>query len=85
MNIPKCVAMVRPSSFSFNTETADNNAFQNKLELFTQHQIQELALLEFNNMVALLKTKGIKVQVFDDNGSDTPDSNISKQLVFYFH
>lgn len=74
MNIPKCVAMVRPSSFSFNTETADNNAFQNKLELFTQHQIQELALLEFNNMVTLLKTKGIKVQVFDDNGSDTPDS-----------
>tara|TARA_B110000090_G_scaffold8252_1_gene8480 strand:- start:1522 stop:2433 length:912 start_codon:yes stop_codon:yes gene_type:complete len=74
MNIPKCVAMVRPRSFSFNTETADNNAFQNKLELFTSHQIQELALLEFNNMVDLLKLKGIKVQVFDDNGSDTPDS-----------
>lgn len=66
--------MVRPSHFAFNPETAANNAFQNKLEGFSPNQIQEIALLEFDNMVFLLKAKGIKVIVFEDNGSDTPDS-----------
>ncbi|MBT8326670.1 MAG: hypothetical protein KJP21_03040 [Bacteroidia bacterium] len=73
-NIPNCVAMVRPKNFAFNTETAESNAFQNKLEGFTANQIQDLALLEFNNMVNLLKSNGIKVLVFNDTASDTPDS-----------
>ena len=72
--ISNCVAMIRPSSFAFNAETADNNAFQNKLEHFTPQQIQDIALIEFNNMVLMLQAKGIKVVVFNDSGSDTPDS-----------
>ena len=72
--IPNAVAMVRPKHFAYNTETAASNAFQNKFEGFTPTQIQDLALLEFNNMVNLLKAKGIKVVVFNDTASDTPDS-----------
>ena len=73
-NIPNCVAMVRPKNFGFNPQTAANNAFQNELENFTPKQVQEIALLEFDNMVSMLKTKGIKVKVFQDTDSDTPDS-----------
>ncbi len=66
--------MVRPKNFGFNAQTAENNAFQNKLDVFTSSQIQDIALLEFDNMVNMLKQKGIKVKVFQDNDSDTPDS-----------
>ncbi|MEY2925003.1 MAG: hypothetical protein RLZZ337_1551, partial [Bacteroidota bacterium] len=53
--------MVRPKHFGFNPQTAENNAFQNKIDGFTDEQIQDIALLEFDNMVARLKSKGIKV------------------------
>lgn len=73
-HIPTCVAMVRPKKFGFNAQTAGNNAFQNNIESFTPQQIQDIALLEFDNMVNLLKSNQIKVKVFQDNAGDTPDS-----------
>jgi len=72
--IPKSVAMVRPKSFAFNPQTAENNAFQHELAHFTPAQIQDIAALEFDNMVAMLKAKGIKVMVFQEQDSNTPDS-----------
>lgn len=66
--------MVRPKSFAYNPQTAENNAFQNELAHFTPAQIQDLATLEFDNMVAMLKAKGIKVTVFQEQESTTPDS-----------
>ena len=72
--IPKSVAMVRPKSFAFNPQTAENNAFQRELAHFTPAQIQDIAALEFDNMVAMLKAKGIKVMVFQEQDSNTPDS-----------
>lgn len=66
--------MVRPKHFGFNPQTAENNAFQNKIDGFTDEQIQDIALLEFDNMVSRLKSKGIKVIVFQDAGHTTPDS-----------
>lgn len=72
--ISKSVAMVRPGNFGFNAQTAGNNAFQNQLPEFSADQIQEIALLEFNNMVYELRNNGIEVIVFDDEDMDTPDS-----------
>ena len=72
--IARCVAMVRPKNFAFNVQTAENNAFQNELENFTAEQVQDIACLEFDNMVSMLKNKGIKVLVFQDKAGNTPDS-----------
>jgi hypothetical protein len=73
-NVPSSVVMVRPSHFAFNAQTAANNAFQNKLENFSPSQIQDIALLEFDNMVSLLRKNGIEVILFDDKDTNTPDS-----------
>jgi len=63
--------MIRPVNFSFNAETAVNNAFQSNHD----QNAQEVALLEFNNFVELLQKKGIDVTVVDDtNDPYTPDS-----------
>ena len=68
------ILMVRPSHFGFNAQTAANNAFQHNLSDFTAQQIQDIALLEFDNMVNLLENHGIEVWVFNDEDNDTPDS-----------
>lgn len=73
--IPNTVVMIRPAAFGFNPETAVNNAFQHNIKLFNARQIQDIALLEFDSMVHILREKGIEVIVFQDNKEDqTPDS-----------
>lgn len=63
--------MIRPVNFTFNAETAVNNAFQSTHD----QNAQEAALLEFNNFVELLQKNGINVTVLDDtNDPYTPDS-----------
>ena len=64
--------MIRPVNFSFNAETAVNNAFQvNDAQADTQTK----AAAEFNNMVHTLRSNGIDVLVIDDTPSPhTPDS-----------
>jgi hypothetical protein len=57
--------MIRPASFSFNPETAKNNFFQSRSST-SQLELQELALKEFDNMVDVLKNKGIEVIVVED-------------------
>ena len=44
--------MIRPVNFSFNAETAVNNAFQNSVGRWGA---QDQALAEFNDFVALLR------------------------------
>lgn len=66
--------MVRPVAFGYNNETSLDNAFQNK-SCEDQGKIQKQALLEFDNMVALLRDNGIMVQVVEDTLTPkTPDS-----------
>mgnify|MGYP002784547692 CR=1 FL=1 len=63
--------MIRPVNFTFNAETAVNNAFQSTHDL----NAQEIALKEFNTFVELLQQKGIDVLVIDDTQNPyTPDS-----------
>ncbi|MFM9836938.1 MAG: citrulline utilization hydrolase CtlX [Cyclobacteriaceae bacterium] len=63
--------MIRPSQFTFNAETAVNNAFQSTNDT----NAQEEALKEFNNFAGLLQQNGIDVTVIDDTKEPhTPDS-----------
>jgi hypothetical protein len=66
--------MVRPSSFRINSQTTSNNYFQKTTHL-NDAQVLEKACLEFDNLVSLLLSNGIPVNVFqDDLIQDTPDS-----------
>ena len=63
--------MIRPVNFSFNAETAVNNAFQSEATQGAQQQ----ALGEFEGFVALLRNNGVDVTVIDDTPNPyTPDS-----------
>ena len=74
--------MIRPVNFSFNAETAVNNAFQvAPAEGQTAgappaaHDAQQQALKEFEDFVALLRDNGVDVTVIDDTPDPyTPDS-----------
>lgn len=64
--------MIRPVHFTFNAETAKNNYFQKE---DSAENIQELALKEFDTLVAKLRAKGIEVVVMEDTlDPHTPDS-----------
>lgn len=64
--------MVRPANFGFNTETAQNNYFQQATD---QSHVNAQAVEEFDNYVALLRDNGIEVVVIQDTATPhTPDS-----------
>jgi hypothetical protein len=66
------ILMIRPVNFSFNAETATNNAFQ---VAGNDDGAQEKALKEFNEFVQLLRENEIDVTVVDDTADPyTPDS-----------
>lgn len=63
--------MIRPVNFSFNAETAVNNAFQSA----ATDDAQKKALQEFEGFAALLKNNGVDVTIIDDTPDPyTPDS-----------
>ena len=70
------VLMVRPVRFSFNEETAANNAFQQKSESQEAAlEVQRQAVSEFDGYVELLRKNGIDVEVLQDTPNPfTPDS-----------
>jgi hypothetical protein len=67
------ILMIRPVNFSFNAETAVNNAFQVATEAETPAQAE--ALKEFEDFVKVLRDNGVDVTVIDDTPEPyTPDS-----------
>ncbi len=60
------VFMIRPANFGFNEQTAGNNHFQTKADESQADHIKRQAIVEFDNMVELLKGKGVHVDVFQD-------------------
>ena len=60
------ILMIRPSNFGFNPETALNNSFQSKDTISDQELLKETAKNEFDNMVSILKSKGVNVLVVED-------------------
>jgi len=64
--------MIRPVHFTFNEQTAVNNAFQTAA---ADNSTPQKALQEFDNFVALLTKNGIDVTVINDTPTPhTPDS-----------
>jgi len=61
------ILMVRPANFGFNTETAENNVFQQSETELSIVQIKERARQEFDNMVTELESQGVKVLVIEDS------------------
>ncbi len=59
------VLMVRPANFGYNAETAENNAFQTKLDMSTD-EVRLKAREEFDEMVSLLRSKEVEVIVIED-------------------
>jgi hypothetical protein len=72
MQTTRHLLMIRPVNFTFNTETAVNNAFQIATE---DKDAQEKALSEFQEFVNVLRNNGVDVTVINDTPDPyTPDS-----------
>jgi hypothetical protein len=66
------ILMIRPVNFTFNAQTAVNNAFQ---VAGNDQDVQRKALEEFDEFVLKLRNRGIDVLVVDDTPEPhTPDS-----------
>jgi hypothetical protein len=73
LQAPSSVVMIRPHAFRSNPETRADNAFQTALPL-SEAEIATCARAEFDAAVETMRVAGITVHVFDDTGTDTPDS-----------
>jgi hypothetical protein len=63
--------MIQPVNFGFNAQTAVNNSFQKNID----GDVQQKALQEFTDLVALLRNNKIDVTVVEDSlDPSTPDS-----------
>ncbi|HMZ45586.1 MAG TPA: arginine deiminase-related protein [Chitinophagaceae bacterium] len=72
MQTTQHLLMIKPVHFTYNAQTAVNNAFQNAA---ADSNTQQNALNEFNNFVELLMQNGIDVTVIEDTlQPHTPDS-----------
>lgn len=65
MPLTSTILMVRPAAFGFNAETAANNYFQSNPDI-DKEELQQKALLEFDNMVQTLRSRAINVVVIED-------------------
>lgn len=70
LQAPSDVVMIRPHHFHPNPETARDNAFQSDASGDPAVQARN----EHDTAVAKLRAAGITVHVFDDMGTETPDS-----------
>ncbi|AXT34231.1 amidinotransferase [Phaeobacter sp. LSS9] len=73
LQAPGAVVMIRPHHFCSNPETRDDNAFQTLAD-DTADVTSAQALAEFDGAVTALRGAGVSVHVFDDTGTETPDS-----------
>ncbi|WP_264213602.1 citrulline utilization hydrolase CtlX [Leisingera thetidis] len=73
LQAPSAVVMVRPHHFRPNPETKGDNAFQSLADASSAPTAAQ-ALSEFDSAVETLRGAGVAVHVFDDTGTETPDS-----------
>jgi hypothetical protein len=72
---PCAVVMVRPHRFAPNPQTAADNAFQQRGDRRNAAQTAAAAFDEATQAAATLRAAGVRVHLFDDDGTrDTPDS-----------
>lgn len=78
------ILLIRPASFTFNKETAANNAFQIEINE-TEEAIKQKKLEEFEGFVTTLKSKGVNVFVFDDSEEPAKPDAIFPNNWISFH
>lgn len=71
---PQAVVMIRPHHFHVNPETAADNAFQQDSSHMDQTELARSAFEELTVAAKRLEDAGIRVHIFEDEGSATPDS-----------
>jgi len=71
---PASIIMVRPHHFSPNPETKADNSFQADGWDMTNKQLADLAYKQITEAVQLIEQEGIKVHLFEDKTTNTPDS-----------
>jgi hypothetical protein len=72
--LASAVLMIRPARFESNPQTAASNRFLGKIDTSADEQ-QHAARSEFDDLVAVLREKGIEVVVVEDTAEPhTPDS-----------
>lgn len=76
--------MVRPACFQFNEETAENNAFQTPGD-YNDKVIRLKAIEEFDDMVTLLRSKGITIEVIQDTAEPVKPDAIFPNNWISFH
>ena len=69
---PSAVVMIRPHHFTVNTQTASDNRFQRMDD--TGADLSSPAHAEITHAAQVLREQGVAVHLFDDTGTDTPDS-----------
>jgi hypothetical protein len=77
--------MIRPARFGFNQETAVSNAFQSDNKSLSAEEISKAALIEFDNFVSLLRSKGIQVTVIADSPEPVKPDAIFPNNWISFH
>jgi hypothetical protein len=71
---PAAVVMVRPHAFRSNPDTLHDNAYQQRGPAGADGHIAAAAYAEVSTMVERLQQAGVQVHLFEDLGTDTPDS-----------
>lgn len=71
---PSAVVMIRPHHFRVNPETAADNAFQQDSSAMDQTVLARSAFNELTTAAKSLEDAGIRVHIFEDEGTATPDS-----------
>jgi hypothetical protein len=69
--------MIRPANFGFNEQTAANNSFQSTDVIRDAQELKTVAKQEFDEMVEILRSKGIQITVIEDT-----DQPIKPDAVF---
>ena len=72
------ILMVRPAQFSYNAETAKNNAFQTRDEFASSDVVREKAMAEFDALVDLLRSRAIHVFVWQDTPTPAKPDAVSQ-------
>lgn len=72
---PSAVVMVRPHQFVSNPETAQDNSFQKAGAQYQSADVSRRAYDEVTQAAEILQSHGVRVHLFEDDGSrQTPDS-----------
>ncbi|WP_122073685.1 citrulline utilization hydrolase CtlX [Pseudophaeobacter sp. EL27] len=72
LQAPSAVVMIRPHHFCSNPDTQGDNAFQTSAG--EPEVVRKKALQEFDTAAQTLRDAGVRVHVFEDTGTTTPDS-----------